>query len=89
MAEKWEQWKLRLVNLGEMVDEVMCNGPAPAIEARVYLTRDHSDPDMCVRTTAIVTAQDAHIERSSCRLLVIARVESHGTFPRRDFPRRD
>jgi hypothetical protein len=72
------------MNLGEKVAEVICDGPAPAIGARIYHEDDADRPGMVRRIAAIVTAQDARIERFDCSLLVIARVESSGVFPRRN-----
>jgi hypothetical protein len=72
------------MNDGVKVTEVWCDGPAPAIGARIYHETDADTPGMVKRTTAIVTAQDAHIERFNCFLLVIARMEGSGVFPRRD-----
>ena len=86
-----EQWKLRLLNDGVLVDEVMCDGPAPAIGAKVYLSErkydavGHPDHPCRVRkTTAIVTAQDVSIYDQNSYLLVIARVESRGVLPARE-----
>lgn len=87
MTEYWghyEQWKLRLMNLGEKVVEAMCDGPVPSIGARIYHETDADNPDMVKRTMAIVTAQDAHIDRFRCCLLVIARVERCEVFSRKE-----
>jgi hypothetical protein len=86
-----ESWMLRLMNDGHKVAEVACRGAAPAIGARICMAESQYDivgypdaPCRVRRTTAIVTAQEARIEDFSCYLLVIARMESRHTFPRRD-----
>jgi hypothetical protein len=88
MPELWkrcEEWKLRLMNDGHQVDEVMCDGAPPGIGAKVYY-ETFGEPNMgrptMKRITAVVTAQDAHVDYNrNCYLLVIARVESSGMFP--------
>jgi hypothetical protein len=62
----------------------MCDGAPPGIGAKVYY-ETFGDPGMMKRITAVVTAQDAHVDYDrNCYLLVIARVESSGMFPIRE-----